>query len=235
MKNIFTYSTNLCYKNAHMKNAMNDHKIFKPSSDETCLESTDGKSVIALRDHFFLAATSPMLSLTSPAIVIPPGVKYAIYQAVRLSDPVTVQGVKLSDYTPQERAKTYSLSSPEKKRSDYITTEKRVLPAGSLLLRRFDAHSGAPEGAWYGLTPAQEDMQNMQRILRDATASYLQNRPSVAPSYSTMHSASVQRQLIKESSAIPHLQKRAHLEDVSIQSKAQQGPGLIPRLLTFLR
>lgn len=136
-------------------------RVFKPSEDNRILQSPCGR-VISLKQDFFLATKDPMLSLKNSPVCYPPGPKYSVFQATRVKVPTMVEGVLCNTYIPDQEFSLYSNMDPKFDCTPHINSEKTLLPAGSLLLREFDKVDGV-KGPWYGITPAQIRLQNLQR------------------------------------------------------------------------
>ena len=115
---------------------------------------------IRLTKDFYLASAGdqPMLSLH-------PGInqddnRYGFYGAVRLTEPVDVHNVNILSGLLDMRDVADSNRIPGDYK--YFVVNAGTLPAGSLLLKRFNGAAAA--GEWYGLTPQQAVYQNLQRV-----------------------------------------------------------------------
>jgi hypothetical protein len=138
--------------------------VYRPSLFHKRLKPVFGKAIQVGNDLFF-SCHDPLLSFRNSPIFYPPGPRKTIYQAVRLTKPLTVEGVNVSDFSPKPRDNIYSrMTTLIDERREKMHTRRTELPMGSLLMREFDCTTKQAIGNWFGMTPRQEKCQNIHHV-----------------------------------------------------------------------
>lgn len=187
--------------------------IYVPSENGDVLVNKDLKEAfgtedrISLTEHFYLAMSTPILSLLSPMVIYPPGPQYTLYPAVRLASAVNVEGIHVIGYNDfMDVPRGYgSESSACNSCQKFIHTNMTTLPLGSILLQD-------NKRQWYGLTPYEEKLQNPKRIeyTPSSDGTPLKFSPSRAVSSANEHTIMITSVLSWNNPE----QRHAHLQDI---------------------
>jgi hypothetical protein len=190
----------------------------KPTHDNTAFTDQAGRG-IDLAGVFLLACHAPILSLKSPPFIMDK-TAYTLFLAHRLQHDTAVEGVVRSSFAPaDEEDMANDMIHARHGLVDYthlVTEQPDIISKGSLLMRRFNPQADCADGPWLALTPAQNRLQNMQRVFVSA------HNGKCVPIVSTNHPTRFQKKvlgLFKEE--MPCAQYNAQLDDIYAQKRLE--------------
>lgn len=122
--------------------------------------SLNPSNVIHLSDHFYFVANTEMFSLKN--LSLEESQDFDAYQAFRVKEDINVKNVKTLKKDALDKAKFRKGLGRFK---TFLSKEERFLPAGSLLLKKFDDRNGVMKRSdWLALTPDELKYQSLFRV-----------------------------------------------------------------------